>query len=285
MLKSTARLLFQTHMFFDEIGYEPNSENLNGDELFDCLINTINHAKTFKDAIATVRMYDDYIKREEKFLKKYFKYPEFWDSIEYSGREEIAVVDDAEAIGTYYITNIFNTDYKSINVFGQSFGDDIYGFTNEGGYYSLGVDTDYYLRYSKMSSAKMVIADKNRKNVATVVLSKDNGIFLENNKTRYELEIYDIGIAFFEKEYVYSLSKSEEPDLDKHCKGFIQWDIVDDKGNYGFSRLEVYDENADLDLMLFLSAACFLAYRAHMKSIKASTLIPIIVAGNMIRRH
>ena len=152
MLKSTAKFLIGTHMFFDEIGYEPNSENFDGDELFDCLVDTINHAKAFEDAIAVVRMYDDYLKHETKFLRKYEKYPEFWDAIEYCGREEIAVVDDKEAVGGYYITNIFNSDYKSINVFGQSFGDKIYSLANEGGYFSLGGDAEYFLRFSKMSS-------------------------------------------------------------------------------------------------------------------------------------
>ena len=131
----------------------------------------------------------------------------------------------------------------------------------------------------------MILTDKNKKNIATVVLSDNCGIFLENNKTRYELEIYEMGIAFFERDYIYSLGKNEEPDLDKYCRGFIQWDIVDKKGNYGFSRLEVYDADADLDLMIILSAACFLVYRSHMKSVNASALIPIMVAGSIARRH
>ena len=285
MLKSTANLLFNSHMFFDEIGYEPNSKNLNNKVLFSCLIDTINHAKSFDDAITIVRMYSDYLKREEKFLKKYAKYPEFWDSIEYSGRESIAVVSDNEAIGGYYITNFFNSDYKSIDVFGQSLGHTIFPMSYKGGYFGFEDDADYFLRFSRMSSSKMVLTDINKKNIAMVVLSEGPGIFLENNKTRYELELYKSGIAFFEKDYIYSLKKNEEPDLDKECKGFIQWDVIDEKGDYGFSRLEVYDEDADLDLMIILSAACFLVFRSHIKSIKRSTLIPIMFAANMARRR
>lgn len=285
MLQRTADLLYRTHLFFDEIGYQPNSEDLDVDKLIDCLLYTVNHAKDFDDAATALKMYLDYIKHEDKFLKKYTKYPEFWDMLEYNGREEIAVVDDKEAIGSYYITNVYDSNYKTVYISGQTFGNDYFIFENKDGYYSFGGDDEYLLRHSKMSSEKMVLTDKNRKNLATIVLSKDYGIFLENNKTNYELAIYESGIAFFDKEYYDSLC-GNEPDLDKECKAFIQWDVLDNNGEFGLSRLDVYDEEADLDLMVILAASCFLVFRSHLKSYHATgSALPAIIAASMMRRH
>ena len=130
----------------------------------------------------------------------------------------------------------------------------------------------------------MVLTDKEKKNIATIVLSKDYGVFLENNKTKYELELYDWGIAFFDKKYIDLLDG--DPDLDKECKGSIQWDIVDENGEYGLSRLDVYDEGADLELMLTIAASCFLVFRSYIKNSRNSGLLfTSVLASNMIMGH
>ena len=284
MLQSTADLLVRIHNFFDEIDYCPTSDNFDCDKFFDSVVYTINHSKELEDALYIAREYTYYLKKEDKFLKKLRKYSEAWDSIEYHGREEVAVVEDNEAIGVYYITNLYGKDYKEVYLSSQSLGDDVYYFQYKGGYFSFGDDSDYYLRYARMSSVKMVLTDKNKKNIATVVLSEDLGIFLDNNKTEYELAIYEAGIAFFDKDYYYSLC-GEEPDLEKHCKAFLQWDIVDDKSECGMSRLEFYDENADLSLMIMLAASCFLVFRSYIKGTNGSALTTILAANAIMNRH
>lgn len=285
MLQSTADLLVRIHNFFDEIDYNPSSEDYDPEVVLDKVIFTINHSKELDDALYVAREFAYYLKKEDKFIKKYCKYPEFWDMIEYSGREEVAVVSDDESIGSYYITNIYGKNYKDVYITGQAFPDDLFIFKCEDGYFSFGEDSDYYLRYAKLSSTKMVLADKDRKNIATIVLSKDYGIFLENNKTRYELAIYESGIAFFNKEYYDSLN-GEEPDLDKECKGFIQWDILDKDSEYGLSRLDVYDEDADINLMVSLAASCFLVFRSYIRGSHSYAGVHAAIAANMIiRRH
>ena len=284
MLQSTANLLFQVHHFFDEIDYRPSSKNFDVDEMVKKTIDTMNHAQGINDALCLAKQFAYYLKHEEKFLKKYYKYPEFWDDIEYHGREEIAVVDDEEAIGNYYITNLYANDYKQVFISSVPYGSDLYGLEEEDGYFSFGDKSEYYLRYSKLSSTKMVLTDKNKQNIATVVLNKDCGIFLNNNKTRYELVLYDVGIAFFEKEYYDSLD-GEDPDLDKECKGFIQWDILDKNANYGLSRLEVYDDKADFDLMMILAASCFLVFRSYIKSSYSYAGMHAVFASGMLFRR
>lgn len=287
MLHSTIELLYSVHALFDEIDYHPRSDNLSGDAFYDKFIYTLNHTKSFDDAIALVRMFEFYLKREDKFLKKLSKYSKFWDEIEYEGREEIAVVSDEEAIGTYHLTNLLNQNYKQVYFSSQTFENELYELDYAGGLFSLGDESEYFLRYSKMSSVKMVLTNKNKKAIATIVLSKSLGIFLENNNTRYELETYDAGIAFFEKNYIYSLGKNEEPDLDKECKGFIQWDTISEKSDFGLSRLEVYDNDADLDLMLLLAASIFLVFRSYHSGQVSHSIIMNAALLNAVRfrRH
>lgn len=284
MLRSTADLLIRIHNFFDEIDYAPTSENFSDEKFFDSIVYTINHSKELGGALYIAREYLYYLKKEEKFLKKLRKYSEAWNSIEYHGREEVAVVGDNEANGVYYITNLYGKNYKEVYLSGQPFGNDVYYFQYKDGYFSFGDDSDYFLRYARLSSTKMILTDKNKKNIATIVLSEDLGIFLENNKTDYELAIYESGIAFFDKDYYRSLY-DEEPDLEKHCKAFLQWDIIDGKSEYGLSRLEFYDANADLSLMIMLAASCFLVFRSYVKDTHGSALTTILAANVLMGKH
>ena len=285
MLRSTWDLLVRIHNFFDEIGYKPTAENLDGEKVLDRVIYTINHAKELDDALFVAREFFYYLKKQDKFLKKLTKYSMYWGMLKYNGREEVAVVKDKEAIGSYYITNIYGSNYKDVYISGQTFGKDLLLFECKDGYFSFGKECDYYLRYAKLSSSKMVLTDKKKNNIATIVLSKDYGVFLENNKTKYELELYDWGIAFFDKKYIDTLKG--DPDLDIECKASIQWDIVDENGEYGLSRLDVYDEEADLELMLTIAASCFLVFRSYLRNSRSGgMLLTSVIASNMIiRRH
>lgn len=285
MLQSTWNLLLRIHNFLDEIDYNPSVESFDADIILDKVVYTINHSKELKDSLFVAREYFYYLKKETKFLKKLYKHSTHWDLIKYNGREEVAVVEDKEAIGSYYITNIYDKNYKDVFITGQSFGKDLLIFQCEGGYFSFGEECDYYLRYAKLSSTKMVLTDKKKNNIATIVLSEDCGVFLENNKTKYELELYDCGIAFFDKKYIDSLNG--DPDLEKECKALIEWDIVDENGEYGLSRLDVFDEEADLELMLTIAASCFLVFRSFVKGSPAngSLLTSVLVSNLIIRNH
>lgn len=284
MLKSTANLLFRTKYFFDEIDYHPSSSQLNIEDIMSKILFTINHTKAFNDTKNFMSLLIEFLRNMDKINKKIKKYPDFWDSIEYSGKELINIVNDEEAIGTYFITNVFPSDEKSIMVSSESLENEAIFASFTGGYFGLCEDANYYLHYSKLSSNKMIIADKNKCNVATIVLNDALGITFDSNKTKYELKTYDIGIAIFEKDYIDSL-KNKEPDLDKHCKGFIQWDIIDKKGDCGFSRLEVYDcdGEANLELMIMLATSCFLLFKSHLNSRRGNAALSGVIAANMLR--
>ena len=282
MLRSTATLLALIHCFFDEIDYQPTSANLDGEEIINHLIDTLNHAKELDDALFILRFFKMYLKKENKFLKKFFKYPEFWDEIEYEGRKETNTVSEEEAIGVYHITNALSGNNGSLYICSVSFENGFFAFDYYDGFYSIGEEPKYYLRKSRLSSDELVLTDDNRKVIATIAIDDDTNVYFKNNKTRYELISYNAGVGFYEKKYIYSLDKKEEPDLEKECKAFVQWDIVDDKGNFGLSRLDVYDENADFDLLMMLAASCFLVFKRHLSAKESRSIARGILFGAMI---
>ena len=281
MLRSTATLLALIHCFFDEIDYQPTSENLDGEEIMNHLIDTLNHAKGLEDALFILRFFKEYIKKENKFLKKFFKYPEFWDEIEYEGRKETNVVSEEEAIGVYHITNALSKDNEILYICSRVFEYGCCDFDYFDGFYSIGEEPKYYMRKSRMSSDELVLTNDDRKVIATIAIDDDLNVYLKNNKTRYELVAYEQGVGFFESSYIYSLRSKEEPDLEKECKAFVQWDIVDKKGNSGLSRLESYDDNADVDLLMILAASCFLVFKRHLSAEKSRGIARAILIGGI----
>ena len=283
MLNSTAKLLMMIHIFFDEIGYQPSSKDFNFEDIIRHIINTVNHAKTLDDAILVFKLYHYYLKKCNKFIKKYFKYPEFWDGIQYKGRKEIEVVSDEEAIGVYYITNALSKDFNNLYISGYSFDNGFYAIDYVNGFYSIDENPKYYLRKSRMSSDKLVLTNSNKKVIATIAIDKDTNVYLENNKSRYELIAYESGVGFYESDYIYSLD-NEEPDFNNHCKAYVFWDAIDDKGDFGLSRLDVYDENADFDLLIMLAASCFLVFKRHLAAEESRSLARMIMLSAIASR-
>ena len=146
--------------------------------LFDKYLKDMHMGSDHLFCLSFAKLLAYYIKHEDKFLKKYNQYPDFWDAIEYHGREEVAIVSEEEAMGIYYITNLNASDYKQVFISSVSYSDELHGLESEDGYFSFGEKSEYYLRYARLSSTKMVLTDKNKQNIATVVLSESYGILL-----------------------------------------------------------------------------------------------------------
>ena len=264
MLSRTRDFLIKAHEALNELGCELKSDRFDYDIFFDAGINTINHSKEFVHTKDAVWMFSWLNSNFEKLIDKGTKYSDFWDSIPYDGRELIAVVDDEEAIGTYFISNAYFEDFNSISISSQSFDGDHFVLDNEYGLFSVyGKDSNYYLRHSKLSSQTMVLLDNSKNKIALLALSKDFDVFLENNNTDYEIKLYKSGMAVFKKDY---LKSCDEIDIEK-CSAFIQWDIIEDSSQFGVSRLEVYDEDIDLELVILFAASCLLLYRSYRKAI------------------
>lgn len=268
MLPRTRDFLIKAHEALNELGCELKNSDFNYDKFFECGINTINHTREFADTKDAVWMFSWLDANFDKLIEKGMKYNEFWDSLPHEGRELLAIVDDEEAVGVYIVSNAYFQDYNSISVSSQSFDGEHFVLYNEHGLFSLyGNESTYFLRHSKMSSQKMVLLDNTKNKLALLVLSDNYDVFLENNKTDYDIKLYESGMAVFRKSY---LEECDEVDIEQ-CSAFIQWDIIEDNSQFGVSRLEVYDEDIDIELVLLFAASCLLIYRSYRIAINMRT--------------
>ncbi len=287
MLKSTENLIVETHEFFYEIGYRPRKGMIKHDRVNEQVEFTIKHAKELGDALCVLRLYLDFLSNERKVIKKCAQHPDFWDALGWEGKKVVRKVSDEDAIGSYYLTNVFDLDENTVTMSSQSFGDRIYVSEKEKGYFQF---SQYFLRFSKLKGSEMVIENENREKLTVISYEGDATIALKDNYTKYDVFAYEQGMGIYSKSYLNSLG-GKEPNV-KMCKGFIKWDILDEKGDYGLSLLEVYDAKADLDLMFAIAASCFLMfkkaqkeYEREIESEKIRTRASIMMAASFMGKR
>lgn len=273
MLPSTKKFLIKTHEAFDELGYRVKSGNIDFEVLERSAVKTLNHSKELEDSLNCMWVYNFVYKKIIKIQKLINKFPSFWNGLKYQGNELINLLEkDDEAEGIYYVTNAIFDDKKEIGVFGQCFySEESIGFLLEMKHKKYFINSsdqpEYYLRNSKMSSTKMILEDKNEKKICDIVLSKDSQIFLENNKSKYDIIAYEDFMGVYFKEYTNSLADDDEIDP-KKMVCLIEWDIIDEKSELGLTRLELYNEEADIEILLLFAASCFLVFSNYMKALK-----------------
>ena len=284
MLPSTKKFLIKAHQYFDELGYHPNSQDISFDELQRLSINTFNHTKSLSDSKNVALMIQFLTKNFSKIYSKIRKHFDFWKEIPYEGNEMVSLVSDDEACGTYLFSNAFNSDYDEVLITSQCYGDDIaFRFFYEGGMYHFDdEDYQYVLRYSKLASEKMVLLNNKKEKLCILALSKNGDIFLENNHTDYEIVLYEAGMGVYRKKYIDSL-RGKEPNADKLC-AWIEWDLLEKKSQFGVARLDLFDENADEELLFIFSMSCFLLYRHYLKASNIRMLATVSMATTLGRR-
>lgn len=279
--------ILKIHQAFDELGYEKN-DNLSIDDFYRQAIFSLNRSKDLEDAINVVRMFQFCYKnwkKIEKIFSKY-KYINKRKQIPFEGSSYINYVDEEkDAYGIYYITNGLENKYKNLKLTSINFNDDLYFFENKGSkFYIYSDDYDYYIKYSSMSSSKMKLFDSDDNFLGNIVLSEDNAIFLEKNKTNYELVPYDDGTTgIFEKKYYDSLKDDEDIDPDKMI-ALIEWDILDKKSDLGVASLAVFEDIDinEIELFSLFAASTFLIFKRYISSARS---LNYITTSNMWLRH
>lgn len=103
--------------------------------------------------------------------------------------------------------------------------------------------------------------------MANIVLNDEMGIFLENNRTPYELVNYDTFTGIYDKKYIESLDDTDIIDSDK-LLGTIEWDILDEESEYGVARLTRFSAETDLSMQILFAASTFLLYQKVLSSVK-----------------
>ena len=265
----TRGFIEKVHDAFDELEYHVN-EDLSFDDFYEKANYALNHAKDLIDAINVVRMihfcFDEWDKIEKIFTSHLNK----WNEYSWEGSSMISYCNDDEAAGVYCITNGISKNYKDIHYGSIAFENEIYMFDHKYGEIRVCKDSSYYLKYSKMSSTKMKLFDGNDDCIANIVLSDKMEIFLERNKTPYEIVLQDGYIEIFSKEYIDSLADTDIIERE-HVLADIEWDILEKDSEQGVARLIIYEDFEDIDVPILFAASTFLLYKSYMTALKATT--------------
>lgn len=267
----TQGFIAKVHDAFDELNYH-EKRCLNFDKFEKAAVRTLTHCKDLSDAIDAVRMYQFCLKKWTKIEKMFDRKLSIFNEYDYEGNSLISVVSDDDALGTYYITNGINKKVKDIFVASYSFDEEIFALGFGGGRFTVFDDGNYYIKYSKMSSAKMKLFNHRNDCLCNIVLSKDLGIFLENNLTPYDLVVYEDFVGIYDRRYIDSLADTDIIDTERLLAD-IEWDILEKKSDLGVAKLNVYAPDQDLEMLLFFATSTFLVFQKYMQAQKTHYVI------------
>lgn len=258
---TTKKFIKKVHDAFDALNYhETNSLDL---EAFDnAAVNTLTHCAELSDAIVAVRMYQFCLKKWNKIKKIFNRRLQEYNEYDYKGNSLISTVSDDDALGTFYITNAINRKIKEIFVASHSLDEKTFALGFEHGRFTVFTDGKYYMKYSKASSVKMKLFNNKNQRLCDIVLNKNLGIFLENNSTPYELIVYDDFIGIYDRRYIESLADTDLIDTDK-LLAHIEWNILEKNSKFGVAKLNLYDYDQDLEMLLFFATSTFLIFQRY----------------------
>lgn len=261
----TRRFIEKVHDAFDELNYH-ETRQLDYDDFQKAAVSTLTHCEDLSDAINAVYLYRFCLNKWSKIEKLFNANNKLsvFNEYDFEGNALIDIVSDEDALGTYYITNGITKKIKEIFVASFSFDDEIFALDFGKGRFTVFTDGEYYMKYSKLASDKMKLFDYKNHCLCNIVLSKNLGVFLENNSTQYELVEYDDFIGIYERSYIDGLSDTDYIDPKKLIAD-IEWDILEKNSDFGVAKLNVYAHDHDLEMFLFFSAATFLAFQRYKK--------------------
>lgn len=265
----TKKFIEKVHDAFDELNYHETSR-LDFDAFDKAAVNTLTHCEKLSDAIVAVQMYQFCLKKWRKIEKIFNRKLQVYNEYDYEGNSLISKVSDDEAAGTFYITNGINRKIKEIFVASHSLEEEMFALGFEHGRFTVFSDGKYYMKYSKMSSAKMKLFNDKKECLCNIVLNKSCGVFLENNATPYELVVYDDYIGVYDRRYIESLADTDYVDTDKLLAD-IEWDILEKNSDFGVAKLNLYDSDQDLEMLLFFATSTFLVFQKYLDTQKAYT--------------
>lgn len=261
----TKNFIEKVHCFFDELNYH-ETKQLDIESFEKAATKTLTHAKGLTDAIEVVRMYQFCLKNWSKIEKIFNNKLHIFNSYSYEGNALVETVSDEESFGTCYITNGINNKVKDIVVASNSFEDEeeMFSVGSKNGRFTIFEDGEYYIKYSKMSSVKMKLFDNNNDCLANIVLSEDLGIFLEKNRTKYEIILYEDLIGIYDKNYIDSLSDTDLIDTEKMIAA-IEWDILEKKSKFGVAKINFYNVDVDIEMILLFATSTFLVFQRYIE--------------------
>ena len=189
------------------------------------------------------------------------KKSDIFNSLDYEGNTNLNIVSDEDAEGRYYVTNGLSDVLKNIYVISQSVEDYFFQMDYSKLKFRVFTDGEYYLKFAFGDSAKMKVFNNNGECLCNIVLSEDAQIFLENNRTRYKLALYEDFIGVYDRHYKYT---DTDEDIN-HLLADIEWDLLDTKSNLGIAQLNVYEDDQDFEMLLLFASSTFLVFNRFIK--------------------
>ena len=265
----TRSFIEKVHDAFDELNYR-ETQQLDFNKFEEAAVKTLTHCKDLPDAINAVRMYQFCLKKWNKIVKIFDKKLSVFNEYDFEDNSLITVVSDKDALGTYYITNGINKKVKEIFVASHSFDEEMFVLGSNMGRFTIFVDGNYYIKYSKMSAKKMKLFNNRNDCLCNIVLSDDLGIFLENNLTPYYLVVYEDFVGIYDRKYIDGLADKDIIDTEKLLAD-IEWDILEKKSDLGLAKLNVYAPDQDLEMLLLFATSTFLIFQQYMQALTTQT--------------
>lgn len=276
----TRNFIKQVHDAFNALNYHVK-RTISQEKFEEAAIKTLIHCKSLSDAIHVVNFYRFCLKHWSKIEKIFKKYLTEFNELKYTNNTSISLVSDEEALGVIYITNGINNKVKDVIIASQSFGGEASLVDYRFGKFIVFDDWDYCLKYSKISSNKMKIFNREMKCVCNIVKDKKDLIYyLEHNSTPYQFCNVDNTIQIYDKAYFDSLNENDEIDQNKMIAD-INWDILEPKSELGVAMLTIYEDVDNAELLLLFAMSTFLIFQQYMSNLKIKQAAAIGVATNM----
>ena len=282
----TRSFIEKVHVAFDELNYHVDSF-LSYADFIKKVIFCLNHAESLYDARTVIRMAKFCIKKW-KDIENIFSYKlSVWREYIWEGNSIISYCDDDDACGEYYLTNGLTDDYDTIYLTGLFFENIYIEFQTKGGKIRVSNDSKYYLKFGFINPSVIKLHDENDKCIANIVLSEKMEIFLEKNQTPFHIVINESHMEVYDIDYYESLDMHDYIDPEEMIAE-MEWDVIEERSEYGVTKLTIYEDVGDLiDILFLFSASTFLLYRSFKKHerIMRNSLIASANAAHMMHHR
>ncbi len=255
----TRGFIQKVHEAFDELNYRV-TDSVDFDEFDNAAARTLTLCQELDDAIYAIRMYQFCLQKWAKIEKIFERKKDVFKEYEYEGNSLLTLVSEDDAIGTFYVTNGINKRVQDVLVASQSFDDIMIGLDYKNGRFRAFDDGEFYLRYSKMTATKMKLFNNQEQCLCNIVLSENMDVFLEQNHTQYEIVLYEGFMGIYNRNYIDSLNETDDIDFEKAVAA-MEWDIIGKNSSLGVTKLDVFKEDVDLELLVLFATSAFLLFQ------------------------
>lgn len=264
----TDSFVYNVHNMFNELRIRTNSIP-SYSKFYERVIDTLNKCITSTDAGVCLTYFnycDKHWDKIEKIFEKKSKL-EFWNYLEFTKPKEIEIFEnEEEALGSYFITNAFDKNYKNISLTSLTFDNEVYDLGKIGKDFEIG---NYKLDFSFWSSMKAKIVDKTGRTICIVKYDDKSGtIYLKDNLTKYDLVYKEHIIGIIDRRDKLNNNLSYDKII-----ADIDWDIINENSEFGVALIVLYKEisDEDFDLIMSIAITTFTLFTRYIKNIQTTT--------------